>query len=183
MPHFKSLKPKDKVVHAMRRFNTGLERPLLKLQQVIMRAEDSPLTIGERELLAAYTSRVNSCEYCGGAHEAASIEYGMDNGLVLELLSDIDSANIKESLKPIFRFARKLTLEPSEMNQADADAVFDAGWSERALYDAIAVCCVFNYMNRYVLGLGLGVIPESFAPEGKMLKQYGYDVADSAKLK
>ncbi len=54
------------------------------------------------------------------------------------------------------------------------NAVFNAGWSERALYDAIIICCTWNFMNRFVEGLGLTVIPEHFAMEGKMLHA-GYD--------
>ena len=60
------------------------------------------------------------------------------------------------------------------MVQADADPVFKAGWSERALYDAIIICCTWNFMNRFVEGVGLSVIPEQFGGEGKILFA-GYD--------
>ncbi len=56
----------------------------------------------------------------------------------------------------------------------EAKEPFNAGWSERALYDAIIICCTWNFMNRFVEGLGLTVIPEHFAMEGKMLHA-GYD--------
>ncbi len=51
-------------------------------------------------------------------------------------------------------FVRKLTLSPSAMTQADADAVFEAGWDEKALHDAIAVCARMNFMCRLVEGYG-----------------------------
>ena len=38
---------------------------------------------------------------------------------------------------------------------ADAQRVFDAGWSEEALYHAISVCAIFNFMNRIVEGCGV----------------------------
>jgi hypothetical protein len=60
------------------------------------------------------------------------------------------------------------------MTQADADAVYAAGWNERALYDAVLVCCLFNFMNRVVEGLGLTPIPEQFDMEGKMITEGGY---------
>jgi alkylhydroperoxidase family enzyme len=44
---------------------------------------------------------------------------------------------------------------PHAMSQSDADAVYAAGWSERALHDAILVTSRFNYMNRLTLGHGL----------------------------
>ena len=109
-----------------------------------------------------------------GAHTATAVEFGVEEELVSSLLRDIDRANVDENLKPIFRFVKKLTLEPTTMVQADADDVFNAGWSERALYEAIIICCTWSFMNRFVEGLGLNVIPEQFSMEGKMLSA-GYD--------
>jgi uncharacterized protein YciW len=40
-------------------------------------------------------------------------------------------------LKPILAYAEKLTLTPTRLTEADAAAVFAAGWSERALHDAV----------------------------------------------
>jgi hypothetical protein len=75
---------------------------------------------------------------------------------------------------PVLGYLRKLTLTPTRMTQADADAVYAAGWSERALYDAVQICCLYNFMNRFVEGIGLTPIPEQFEMEGKMIKDGGY---------
>jgi hypothetical protein len=40
------------------------------------------------------------------------------------------------------------------MAQADADAVFAAGWEERALHDAIAITARMSFMHRLVEGYG-----------------------------
>ncbi len=183
MPFFKSLGAEDKVPHALAKFNIGIERPLIDLHQKLMRNDDSPFTIAQRELLAAFVSGTNACNYCVGAHTATAVEFGVEEELISSLLNDIDTANVDEKLKPIFKFVKKLTLEPTKMIQADADAVFDAGWSERALYDAIIICCTWSFMNRFVEGLGLSVIPEQFSMEGKMLHA-GYDkIFDMFELK
>ena len=183
MPFFKSLGAEDKVPHALAKFNIGIERPLIDLHQKLMRNDDSPFTIAQRELLAAFVSGTNACNYCVGAHTATAVEFGVEEELISSLLNDIDTANVDEKLKPIFKFVKKLTLEPTKMIQADADAVFDAGWSERALYDAIIICCTWSFMNRFVEGLGLSVIPEQFPMEGKMLHA-GYDkIFDMFELK
>ena len=174
MPLFPSIGPEDKVPHAFAKFNTGIERPLIDLHQILMRSEDSPFTVAQRELLASFVSGTNACQYCTGAHTATAKELGVDEQLISDLLNDIDSADIDENLKPVLKFVKKLTLKPTRMVQSDADAVFNAGWSERALYDAIIICCTWSFMNRFVEGLGLSVIPEQFAMEGKMLKG-GYD--------
>jgi len=183
MPFFSSLGNEDKVPHALANFNTGIERPLIELHQILMRSDDSPFTIAQRELLAAFVSGTNACNYCAGAHTATAMEFGVKEDLITSLLNDIDSADIEDNLKPIFKFVKKLTLDPTRMTQADADQVFDAGWSERALYDAIIICCTWSFMNRFVEGLGLSVIPEQFGGEGKMLHA-GYDkIFDHFELK
>ena len=174
MPFFPLLAKEDKVPHAFAKFNTGIERPLIELHQILMRTDDSPFSIAQRELMAAFVSGTNACRYCAGAHAATAMEFGVEEALITALLEDIDTAAIDENMKPIFRYLKKLTLNPTKMMQADADAVFNAGWSERALYDALIICCTWSFMNRFTEGLGLTVIPEQFAMEGKMLKG-GYD--------
>lgn len=174
MPFFSSLANEDKVPHAFAKFNTGIERPLIELHQILMRSADSPFTVAQRELLASYVSGLNACKYCTGAHTATAVEFGIEEKLISALLNNIDSAEVEASMKPIFKFVQKLTLTPTKMTQLDADEVFSAGWPERALYDAIVICCTWSFMNRYVEGLGLSVIPEQFSMEGKMLKA-GYD--------
>ena len=183
MPFFPSLGNEDKVPHALEKFNIGIERPLVNLHQKLMRSEDSPFTVAQRELLAAFVSGTNACKYCIGAHTATAVEFGVEEQLITSLLDDIDGADVDESLKPIFKFVKKLTLEPTRMIQSDADNVIDAGWSERALYEAIIITCTWSFMNRFVEGLGLSVVPEQFSMEGKMLSA-GYDkVFDHFELK
>jgi uncharacterized peroxidase-related enzyme len=174
MPFFPSIDREDKVPHSFAKFNTGIERPMIDLHQILMRSDDSPFSVAQRELLAAFVSGTNACKYCTGAHTATAIEFGVDESLVSSLIDNIDRADVDENMKPIFKYIKKLTIEPTKMVQSDADAVFNAGWSERALYDAIIICCTWNFMNRFVEGLGLSVIPEQFVMEGKMLHA-GYD--------
>ena len=53
--------------------------------------------------------------------------------------------------------AKVVSLETQLANvraQADADAVFAAGWDERALHDAIAVTARMGFMQRLVEGHG-----------------------------
>lgn len=174
MPFFPSIGDEDKVPHAFQYFNTGIERPLINLHHILMRSDDSPFTIAQRELFAAFVSGTNSCGYCTGAHKATAMEFGVEEGLLTSLLFDIDTAKVDEKLRPIFRYLHKLTLVPTKMTQADTDAVLNEGWSERALYDVIIICCTFSFMNRFVEAIGLNVIPEQFHLEGKHLFS-GYD--------
>jgi alkylhydroperoxidase family enzyme len=90
------------------------------------------------------------------------------------LIADAGSAPIEDKLRPLIAFVRKLTLTPAKMTQADADAVFAAGWDEAALHSAIAVCCLFNFMNRLVGGHGVAADASAFAERGRRHVELGY---------
>jgi len=173
MPFVTRLNNTDKVPHALAAFNTGTGRPLVEYHEALMRGE-SPFTAAQRELMAAFVSGVNACDYCAGAHAAVARQFGVPADLLAALLEDIDAAGLEDAMKPVLRYVRKLTLTPSRMAAADAEAVYAAGWSERALYDAVQVCALFNFMNRFVEGLGLVPVDDRFAMEGRMLHDHGY---------
>jgi uncharacterized peroxidase-related enzyme len=173
MPFLPSIDREDKVPHVLAKFQNGTQMPLLEFHLALLRG-DSPFSVKERELMAAYVSSINACRYCYGAHSSVAKLYGVPEQLMVDLVTDLSAADVDDKLKPVFAYIRKLTLTPAQMTQADADAVFAAGWSEQALYDAVQVCCLYNFMNRFVEGLGLTPIPEQFDMEGQMIKQGGY---------
>ena len=149
--------------------------------EAVMRGP-SAFTPGERELIAGFVSGVNACDYCHGSHTAVAVAFGFAEDLMPKLLEDVDTAPIDDRMKPVLQYVKKLTLTPSRMVQADADAVFAAGWDEGALHDAVAVCCYFNFMNRLVLGHGIPFDddPDSLRMRGERKKLLGY--ADRGEL-
>ena len=56
------------------------------------------------------------------------------------------------------------------MVKSDAELVYDAGWDEEALADAIWICARFNMMNRLSLGHGLEADPETFEARAKAME-------------
>ena len=79
------------------------------------------------------------------------------------------------ALKPVFAYLRKLTLTPSRMVAADAEAVFAAGWTEEALYHAASVCAMFCCDNRIIQGLGLQrPSPRALADVVTRLHDFGF---------
>ena len=128
-------------------------KALLEFHDIVLRGE-SPLTPGEREMIAAHVSGKNACDYCYGAHSMIAGAFGVDSNLFDEMQNDLSTANVDEKMKPLLAYAEKLTKEPSKVTSSDAQAVYDAGWDERALYDAVTVCALFNFMNRIVEGTG-----------------------------
>lgn len=57
----------------------------------------------------------------------------------------------------MLEFAERLTLTPSNMQQADVQKLRDAGWTDRDILDIVHVCAYFNFRVRVVDGLGLEV--------------------------
>jgi uncharacterized peroxidase-related enzyme len=135
----------------------------------------SPLSRGERELILAYAAGVAGCQFVYVAHSEAAYAWGIGNGVVDRLLEDLDTAPIEARLKPLLAFVRKLMLTPGEMCQADADVVFAAGWTERALHDAIAVTARAAFMQRLVEGHGFTPLPrEAAAKQARRRVEVGY---------
>lgn len=135
---------------------------------------DSPFTMAERELIAGFVSGVNACQFCHGVHSQMAIAMGFADDTFATLMDDVDAADVDDKIKPVLKYVKKLTLTPSRMLQTDAEAVFAAGWDERALHDAIAVCAMFNFMNRMLEGHGVHGDPATFAERGRLKAKKGY---------
>jgi uncharacterized peroxidase-related enzyme len=86
---------------------------LLEMHEAIMRAP-SLLTPGQRELIAAYVSGLNRCQYCHGVHaETAKAYEDIPRQAVDRMFDDLETAGFDDKIKPILRLARKLTQTPA----------------------------------------------------------------------
>ncbi len=94
-----------------------------------------------------------------------------------QLLADIDGAKIDEKLKPLLKYLRKVNDAPASAAQADVDAVLAAGWDETAVVQALAVCALFNFMNRWIDGLGIETDNETARKAGRFHHDKGYNPA------
>ena len=152
MPFFRSL-PDDAGPGNVFEAYPDIYLPWADTSQALMRGA-SPLTPGEREMIAAFVVGVAKCRYAWVAHRAAAVAWGMDGEAIDRAVEDLASAPVEDRFKPLLAYARKLTLAPTDVGQEDADAVFAAGWDEKALHDAIAVTARMNFMCRLVQGYG-----------------------------
>ena len=157
MSLFPSLPEDHQLADVFQRFPHSV-MPLLEYHDRVLR-DPSPLTVAERELIAAYVSGLNACTYCHGSHVLAASAFGIDTTLFEGLIGDLESSAVDARIKPVLAYVRKLTLTPARMTSADAKAVFHAGWDEQALFDAVSVCALFNLMNRIVEGTGIRLDP------------------------
>jgi uncharacterized peroxidase-related enzyme len=134
----------------------------------------SAWSVGDRELMAAYVSKVNGSEFCVGAHTAtAGRAYG-DGAKVQAVLSGLDSAPIDEPLRATLRMLGKLTAE-GKLDSGDMREVLAAGASRQQVEDALAVCAAFNTTDRLADAFGFEVLsPEGFEAGAKYLLRRGY---------
>ncbi|MCG8358529.1 MAG: peroxidase-related enzyme [Kiloniellales bacterium] len=172
MPFLSSL-PAEAGARDIFKLNKAAGHAMIDYHTAVMR-QPSALSEGERELIAAYVSGLNSCQYCHGVHAQTAAAFGLEADLLAGLIDDLEAAGIDEKLRPILRLARKLTQSPGKLVEADTEAVLAAGWDERALHDAINVVCLFNFMNRLVEGHGIEGSEGVFEQRGVALKESGY---------
>ena len=154
MARYPSLDHTGHLEALFRRFPRGV-KPLLELHDAIMR-DASDLDVATRELIAAYVSGLNACAFCYGAHKTMAQAFGVDPHLVETLVqSGPEVAGVDEQLIPLLAYVRQITIDPSKTTDAQADAVYAAGWSEDALYDAVGTAALYAYMNRILDGAGI----------------------------
>ena len=161
MSRFPSLPDNPHLSDVFKRFPRGAWT-LLKYHDELLRG-DSEFTAGERELMAAYVSGLNACGFCHGSHRVIAEVHGIEPAVFEKLLIDPEQAGLEAKWVPLLAYLRKLTQAPSRVSDGDAQAVYAAGWSEDALFDAVAVCATFNMMNRIVEGCGVQTSEESRA--------------------
>ncbi len=134
----------------------------------------SAWSVGDRELTAAYVSKVNDSAFCIGAHTATASQAYQDGAKVQAVLADLDSAPVEEPLRATLRMLGKLTAE-GEVSADDMRQALSAGASPQQIEDALAVCVAFNTTDRLADAFGFEVLgPEGFEAGAKYLLKRGY---------
>lgn len=174
MPYFKHLDEYSDITDIT--FNDRKRfAPLDKFTHLVMRG-DSPLSITEREMIAAFVSRLNECQFCHGIHTEVATNFGISKTLIEDLVTDIDQADVPAKFRALLKYVSKLTLYPSKITSKDAEAVFAAGWGEDGLYDAICVCSLFSLYNRLLDGHGIKGNDNIYRLGAVHLTKRGYSV-------
>jgi uncharacterized peroxidase-related enzyme len=134
----------------------------------------SDWSVGDRELMAAYVSKLNESAFCIAAHTATARRAYQDGPVVAAVLDDLESAPIDDKLRATLRMLGKLTVDGT-VGADDMRAVLGAGVSRRQAEDALAVCAAFNTTGRLADAFGFEVLSEEGMEAGaKYLLQRGY---------
>lgn len=109
---------------------------------------ESGLSKLEREMIAVVVSSINRCYYCLVAHGAAVRELSGDPELGEMLVMNYRVARLPRRQRAMLDFAAKLTEASYRIEEADRQALREAGFSDRDIWDIAAVASFFNMSNR-----------------------------------
>jgi len=102
----------------------------------------------EREMIAVAVSSHNRCYYCLVAHGAA-VRSLADHPILGELMvMNYRAARLDRRQRAMLDFAVKLTALPWEIEESDREALREAGFTDRDIWDIAAVAGFFNMSNR-----------------------------------
>ena len=114
-----------------------------------------------QEVIASYTSILNSCAYSltnhwanaahliGDADRAATVKAALDSDRPEEAFDGAELAAL--------RYVRKLTVSPGAIEKSDVDAVRVEGYDDGEILEINQICAYFNYANRLLNGLGVSL--------------------------
>ncbi|HEX6521311.1 MAG TPA: peroxidase-related enzyme [Streptosporangiaceae bacterium] len=111
-----------------------------------------------RELVAAWTSRVNQCPYCVGTHSFFMQVYGGTEELANAIAASDspDQLPVDERTHELLRLVTKVTTAPYKITDSEWQRAQDAGWSTEELLEGVFCASLFNFITRLVDSLGLG---------------------------
>lgn len=130
--------------------------------------------VGDRELMAAYVSKVNACIFCIKAHSAVSANVYKDKAKVDQIIADPITAEITPQLRATLLMLGKLTREQA-VTAEDMRVLLQTGVSRQQIEDALAVTFAFNVTNRLADAFDFLVPPDdAFDAGAKYLVKRGY---------
>lgn len=110
-----------------------------------------------------------------GSHAAVAASLLENRDLVDAVLQDYRTAPITDAERVLFAFIERMNAGASGIEPHHVDQVKAAGWSDEALYDAITVCALFNFYNRWIDATGVSGMPAAaYAASGDRLAAQGY---------
>lgn len=159
--------------------------PLRRLAHVLLHGE-SPLTKGERELIATFVSNGNQCQFCTMSHAAAARHhYGADHDVVDAVVYRGDRSGISALLAVLLDIAEKVRVGGRTVSDDMVEQARALGATDRHIHDTVLIAAAFCMFNRYVDGLR-AITPETreeYVPMGERMATLGYapEVVDATR--
>ena len=117
----------------------------------------------EREMIAVVVSSTNRCWYCQVAHGAAVRQLSGNPALGEALVMNWRVAPLDARQTAMLAFAEKATKSSSEIVETDRQALRDAGFTDRDIFDIASVTGFYNMSNRVASAIGMEPNPDYHA--------------------
>src|SRR5260370_41216288 len=106
-------------------------------------------------MIAVAVSSHNRCYYCLVAHGAAVRSLADDAVLGELMVMNYRAARLDRRQRAMLDFAVKLTAEPWEIEEADRNALREAGFTDRDIWDVAAVAGLFYTSRPHASATGI----------------------------
>jgi uncharacterized peroxidase-related enzyme len=127
--------------------------PLRALAETLLRGP-STLGRGERELIAAYVSTLNECDFCAGSHAAVAarqLEGGRE--VVTAWLKGRYEGSSRGKLAALLVLAGQVQKSGRAVTEDAVAAARQQGATDVEIHDTVLIAAAFCMFNRYVDGL------------------------------
>lgn len=151
--------------------------PMNALVQVMLHDPHPTLSAGEREMIAAYVSRLNTCHYCSHIHGAiARHQLGDDAALMEQVFNNPETAEISDKMKALLKIAAKVQKGGKNVTEEDVAFAKGEGATDLEVHDTVLIAAAFCMYNRYVDGLATWqpVNDEMYDKMGEQRAREGY---------
>jgi uncharacterized peroxidase-related enzyme len=178
VPHIE-LDPELPGIMGLMRYRPDTGQLISEMADVLLRQENT-LTRGERELIAAYVSKLNQCEFCCSSHAefaAAQLPEGMS--LVRDVGEHGPKASGSPKLSALLTIAAAVTESGRNVTTEMVEAARSAGATDLEVHDTVLIAAVFCMANRYVDGLATSrpTDPGQYADYAGRIVEIGYVAA------
>ena len=176
MAHIKLLNEELPGIVGLLNFRPETAKPLLELAEALLRGP-SPLTSGEREIIAASVSYWNGCHFCHTSHAAAAaahLKLGVD--LIDDIKAGLPQTEVSEKLRALLTIARHVQQNGKDVSEDDITKARNLGATDIEIHDTVLIAAAFCMYNRYVDGLGTWAPTsnEAYMEMGERMATVGY---------
>lgn len=116
---------------------------------------ESGLSKMEREMIAVAVSSENNCHYCQVAHGAALRALSGKPEMADTVMMNYHVAELSERERAMLDFAVLMTKASATIKESDRQALRDAGFSDKDIWDIASVASFYNMSNRMSSAVGM----------------------------
>lgn len=136
----------------------------------------STLSPGDRELIAAYVSYLNRCDFCHLSHGAVAAVHLQNPKLVEDVKCDYEGSEASPKMKALLKIAGMVQKSGREVSGEAVESAKKEGATEMDVHDTVLIAAAFSMFNRYVDGLGTEMPADlgMFVEMGPVIAEKGY---------